>query len=215
MVWGIPVSASISLTATHQYLSSNVTTIAMLVLSSAVEERSDYRLSSILTPPSLKCLCHHLTILLSSVAFPQTSFNKTWMMGTVLPHKVSVLMYAHCLVFVTWAKKIFCFIFRQPWHREISMKQLQKLHVLFVTVQTTHCWPTKPDSNLKKKEKRRVFCGPRALKNEPKTKVISKKFVKYGCQPLLEKVIEILHFELHRIFPSKEHFMPPFNRLHR
>ncbi len=76
----------------------------MLVLLITLEGWPDHhRYSSLLILPSLNCLCHCWIVLLSSVAFPQTTFNNVWMTGIVLPHKVSILMYAHCLYFVTWA----------------------------------------------------------------------------------------------------------------
>ncbi len=44
--------------------------------------------------------------------------------------------------------EIFCFVFEQLWHCKILKKQPWKLpHSLRKTVQTTHCWPTKPNSN--------------------------------------------------------------------
>ncbi len=77
--------------------SSTVAMIAILVLSIAVEEHLGHRLSYVLTLPSLKYLCHHWTVLLTGVAFPQTSFNEVWMMGTLFPCGVSIFMYA-CVV---------------------------------------------------------------------------------------------------------------------
>ncbi len=84
VVRGILVSAFISLSSTHWSLSTTVVTTAMLVLLITVEGQPDHRLSSVLTRPFLKCLCHLWTVLLSCIAFPQTSFNKEWILETVL-----------------------------------------------------------------------------------------------------------------------------------
>ncbi len=100
-----PVSASISLTIMDRSLSSNVAMVAMLVLSIIIEGRTNYELSFILTLPSTKCLCHNWTILPSNVAFPQTSFNETWMMGIALLCKVLILTNASCSNIVTWSEK--------------------------------------------------------------------------------------------------------------
>ncbi len=67
------------------------------------------------------------------------------MKETVLPCKVSILMYARCSDFVTWVKK-FSASSSDNSH-EISTKQPQKW-LRSLRVKTTHCWPTKPDSNL-------------------------------------------------------------------
>ncbi len=94
------VSASVSITITHRSAFSTVAMIAMLVLPITVEGWPDHRLSSVFALPSL-------TVLLSRVAFPQTSFNEAWIIRTVLTSKISILMYACCFL----SRELFCFIF--------------------------------------------------------------------------------------------------------
>ncbi len=112
-------------------------TTTMLVLSITVQKQPEHHLSSVLTLPFLKRLYHHGTVLLSSVAIPQTPFNKAWMIGTIMPCKVLILMYAHCSDFVTWAEK-FSATFSD--NSDITKYQWQpwKSPILFVTVQTAH-----------------------------------------------------------------------------
>ncbi len=58
-----------------------------------------------------------------SVPFSQTSFSEAWMMGFVLPCKVSSLLYTRHSDFVTWAEKFSA----SSLDCNISTKQPQKL----------------------------------------------------------------------------------------
>ncbi len=97
----------------------------------AIEEQTDCGLSSVLTLPFLRCLCHHWTILLSSVAFSQTSFNKVWMTGTVLARKVLILMYAHCSDFVMWAENFFASSSDNSHITKYQRNNYKNYHIIF------------------------------------------------------------------------------------
>ncbi len=103
--------------------------------------RLDLRLSSVLTLPFLKCLCHHWIVLLSSVTFPQTFFNKA-RTGIVLLHKFrSWCMHA------VWTEKFFASFSSNSDIAKYQRNNYKNYHALFVTVQATRRWPTKSDSH--------------------------------------------------------------------
>ncbi len=105
--------------------------LSQFVVSVTVEGWPDNELSFVLTLPSLKCLCHHWTILLSSVLHfhkPLSTKHEWWELYCLAKFD------AHCLDFVMWGE-------------DFSASSLDNSDVLFVTVQTIHCWSRKPDSN--------------------------------------------------------------------
>ncbi len=55
--------------------------------------------------------------------------------------------YAHCLDLM-WAEKFFALSSHTSDIPRYQRNNHKNYHILFVTVQTTHCWPTKSDFNL-------------------------------------------------------------------
>ncbi len=75
------------------------------------------------------------------------TFNKMWMMGTVLSRKILILMYTRCSDFIMSAKKFSDSSSDNSDITKYKWNHRKNCRVLFVTVQTTHYWPIKPDFN--------------------------------------------------------------------
>ncbi len=138
----IGTTTSTYFTTICRSLSSTVAKIATLVLSNAVQRQLDGvvfcadSLSLKTFKPSLNRTYVQCCIFIN--LYQQSVKDGNCVVTQSFGLDVCTLFGLHHL-----SRAIFYFIFRQLWHREISTKQ----PVLFVTVQTTHCWLTKPDSN--------------------------------------------------------------------